>query len=363
VVVWFAAGTAGAGAAALAVGMWLGGNLTQTQINGLAVGGTGGLTGWGLPTAKMVMDIAAVGVIGMLTACLLLPRHTTQPGEVEAMIRRCSHTGAWLALAWAAATTALLIFAWSDVVALPITDLPLNQLFTDTTTAFPQAPDYISTLTLALVIAAALTLTHTRRGAALLLPLTLYNLIPMALQGHASHATTLKYTLITHITAMALWAGGLTALLTHLRHHPTLLATALPRFSTLALTCYTTVTASGLLATWQLLRSPPALWQTRYGTLITLKTAALIALGTLGWWHRRHTIPTITNPHNQHPHNKHTHHAFTQLTAAEITIMTTAIAIAVTLSRTASPDTILQHSNRTTTTQQPTPSDLHTQPR
>jgi putative copper export protein len=341
--VLFIAATALIGVVTLALGMWLGGNLTQSKINGMAIGGTGGLTGWGLPVSKLVMDLSAVGVIGMLVVCLLLPNRepAAEPG---AAVRRLLRTASWLALAWAISNAALLIFSWSDVVARPVTELPFTTLFTDTTAAFPEAADYISSTALALVIAAGIAVTRTRRGALILLPLAGYNMVPMALQGHAAHSTVLKYSLITHVIAMSLWVGGLAALVTHVRRQPALLAVAAPRFSALALACYTAVAASGLISAWELLGSIPAIWGSRYGVLVMFKFAALVALGVFGWWHRRHTIRRIRA--NKDTHAARARRAFTQLAAAEIAIMVAAVAIAVALSRSASPDTILLHSNR-----------------
>ncbi|HEU5157922.1 MAG TPA: CopD family protein [Streptosporangiaceae bacterium] len=340
-VVVFGAATAITGIGALALGMWLGGNLTESQINGLAIGGTGNFTGWGLPASKLVMDVASIGVIGLLLACLLLPEHD---GEPTATARRCLRTASRLALVWSVATAALLIFSWSDVVARPVTDLPFTKLFTDTVRTFPDAADYVSTTALALVIAAALAITQTRRGALLLLPLAVYNIVPMALQGHASHSTALKYSLIVHVIAMSLWVGGLLALLTHVRGEPALLAVAVPRFSSIALGCYATVAASGVVAAWELLGAVSAVWETRYGVVVTLKVAALITLGILGWWHRRHTVRRIRTGEGGRPRR-----AFVQLAAAEIVVMVGAVAIGVALSRSASPDTILLHTERGTT--------------
>ena len=336
----FVAATAFAAVAALVLGMWLGGNLTQSTINGLALGGTGSLTDWGLPASKLVMDVSSLGVIGMLVVCLLLPAREPA-AEASAVTQRLLRTATWLAVAWAISNAALLLFSWSNVVAQPVTELPIARLFTDTTAAFPAAADFISSTALALVIAAGIAVTKTRRGAWILLPLAGYNLVPMALQGHAAHGTLLKYSLITHIIAISLWVGGLAALVTHVRNEPALLGVAAPRFSTLALACYTAVAASGIVAAWKLLGSIPALWGSRYGVLIMLKAAALITLGVFGWWHRRHTIARIRTKQGTRSRR-----AFVQLAAAEVAIMVAAVAIAVALSRSASPDTIVLHSGR-----------------
>ncbi|HKN98568.1 MAG TPA: CopD family protein [Pseudonocardiaceae bacterium] len=335
----FVLATAVAGIAALAIAMWLGGNLTQSTINGLVIGGTGDLTAWGLSVSKMVMDMSSVGVIGLLLTCLLLPE---PDGEPSATARRCRRTASQLAVVWAVSTAALLVFTWSDVVDQQVTKLPFGKLFTATGSVFPDVADYISVTAVAVVIAAGIAVTDRWPGALVLLLLAGYNLVPMALQGHASHGTVLKYSLVVHVIAVSLWVGGLGALLLHVRGEPALLAVAVPRFSGVALGCYVAVAASGIVAVWVLLGSVPAVWGSRYGVLVMLKAGALIALGVLGWWHRRHTVSRIRASQD----DARARRAFVQLAAAEIVIMVVAVALAVALSRTASPDTIILHGNQ-----------------
>lgn len=333
----FVAATAVVGAATLAIALWLGGDLTQSTINGLVIGGTGNLTGWGLPAAKLVMELASVGVIGMLVTCLLLP---APDGEPSPTLRSCRRTAGRLAVVWAVATAVLLVFTWSDVVDQPVTALPFTKLFT-TTTAFPDLAPYVSCTLVAVVIAVGVAVVESRRASLILLLLACYNLVPMALQGHASHGTVLKYSLVVHVIAASLWVGGLGGLLLHVRQQPALLAVAVPRFSTFALGCYIAIAATGITAAWVLLGSIPAVWGSRYGVLVMLKGAALIALGILGWWHRRHTVGRMHTGDDGRARR-----AFVQLAAAEVVIMVVAVALAVALSRTASPDTIVLHGNQ-----------------
>jgi putative copper resistance protein D len=327
-----------AGLAALVFGMWLGGDLIQVSINGLAIGGASTFTAWGLATSKMIMDLASVGVIGMLVASLLLP---VRDRELGAPARRCLRSASWLALVWGVSNAALLLFSWADVVAAPVTSLPLRRLFTDTARTFPDATDFMSSTALALVISVAISITQTRWGALVLLPLSLYNLVPMTLQGHAGHGTILKYSLIVHVIALSLWVGGLAALLAHARSDPEDLAVAVPRFSTLALYCYFAVAATGVIASWELLQSFYAIWGSRYGVLLMFKVMALIALGVLGWWQRRRTVQRIRAADG--PRSRR---AFIRLAAAEVVVMVVAVGLAVALSRSASPDTINLHSGR-----------------
>lgn len=334
----FVGATAVAGLAALGVALWLGGDLTQSTVNGLVIGGTGNLTGFGLPAAKLVMELASIGVIGMLVTCLLLPTPDGAPSPIQL---RCRRTASRLAVVWAVATLALLIFTWSDVIDQPVTALPFTKLFTATVTAFPEVAPYVSGTLVAVVIAVGVAVVESRPAILILLLFACYNLVPMALQGHASHGTVLEYSLVVHVIAASLWVGGLSGLLLHVRQQPALLAVAIPRFSNLALGCYVAIAATGITAAWVLLGSVPAVWGSRYGVLVLLKGSALVALGILGWWHRGHTVGRIRTGDDSR-----VRHAFVQLASAEIVIMVIAVALAVALSRTASPDTIVLHGNQ-----------------
>lgn len=331
----FVLATAVSGIGALAFAMWLGGNLTQSNIEGVAIGGIGNFTGWGLPASNLVMEMATVGVIGMLLTCLLMPDHEGKPSPTA---RRCLKTASWLALAWVVSGLALMIFTWSDITTQPVISLPVAKLFTDTAATFPGVAGFLSTSAVALMIAVGSVVIETRRGVMVLLALAVYNLVPIVLKGHASHGKILEVSLILHVIAASVWVGGLIALLMHVRAEPALLAVAVPRFSVIALGCYIAVGASGVIAAMQLLGwQLPWLWETRYGVLVMLKIAALIALGIFGWWHRRHTVAKIRSQ------NGRARLAFAQLAAAEVLVMVAAVAIAIVLSRTADPSTILLH--------------------
>ena len=329
----FVAATVITGAAALALGMWLAGDLSYSYIEMMSVGGINNVTGWGLPAFKLVMDVSSIGVIGLLVVGLLLPAGDR---ELGATALRCLRTARWLALVWSVSTAALLVFSWSNVVARPVTALPLGKLFTDTAKTFPDAPGFMTSTALALVIAVGVALTRTRRGAMILLPLAVYGLVPMAIQGNASHSSVIKWSVVVHVTALSLWVGGLAALLTHVRREPAQLAVALPRFSTLAWVCYFAVAASGIAGAAEMLDyTLPNLWGTRYGVVMMLKAGALITLGICAWWHRRHTLPRIRAGQGSQARR-----AFIRLAAAEVIVMLVAVALGVALSRTSSPDMI-----------------------
>lgn len=322
------------GVVTLVVAMWLGGLLTESSFDGLLVGYRAGLTDFGLSASKSLVDLLSAGVIGMLLIRLLLPEQDRTPSPTA---RRCLRTGSQLALAWAIFGVVLTIFTWSDGAGTPVTNLPITKLFTDPVGIFPAAVDYLSTAVLALVIAVGIAVTESRLGTMILLPLALYNLVPIAMQGHRNGDIQIS-SLIVHVMAVSLWVGGLAALLMHVRGQPALLAVAVPRFSTIALGCYVTIAVTGVIAAAVEFDSPPDdLWESRYGVLVMLLTTALITLGALAWWHRRYTVRLIRRQ------DARARRAFIQLAAAEMLVMVAAVVLAVVLSRTVSPDTGLEH--------------------
>jgi copper transport protein len=99
---------------------------------------------------------------------------------------------------------------------------------------------------------------------------------------------------VAHLGALAVWVGGLVALLAVLpvvaadeRVH---LAT---RFSALALVAVGVVAVSGAVSGWQQVRSLDALTSTTYGRLLLTKVAGFAVLVALGWVNRSRLVPLV----------------------------------------------------------------------
>src|SRR5690625_5932944 len=97
-----------------------------------------------------------------------------------------------------------------------------------------------------------------------------------------------------HIGSMALWLGGL-GVLTVVAHRLGVdrQATVL-RYSTLAGWSFALVGLSGLANGWIRVGSVAGL-ATPYGQLVLVKAAAFLALGLVGWLHRRTTVPQVAD--------------------------------------------------------------------
>ncbi|HWF28798.1 MAG TPA: cytochrome c oxidase assembly protein, partial [Mycobacterium sp.] len=118
---------------------------------------------------------------------------------------------------------------------------------------------------------------------------SLVTLLPLGLTGHSSAGGShdlATNSLLIHLVAATLWAGGLLALLTHAlrgREHTGLAAR---RFSAIALWCWVAMALSGLVNA--LVRVTLSdLLTTGYGRLVVAKFVALCVLGFVGWRQRR----------------------------------------------------------------------------
>ncbi|MFJ8279486.1 copper resistance CopC/CopD family protein [Streptomyces griseoviridis] len=85
---------------------------------------------------------------------------------------------------------------------------------------------------------------------------------------------------VLHLLAMAVWLGGLTALLLSLYRAADLDPATVTRFSRLAFASVTVLVVTGVYQSWRGLGSWDALTGTTYGALLTAKLAAVVVLLT-----------------------------------------------------------------------------------
>jgi copper transport protein len=103
-----------------------------------------------------------------------------------------------------------------------------------------------------------------------------------------------------HLLAVAIWLGGLVLLaacavgadLGAERLRAT--ALALPRFSRLALPCFTVIVLTGLYQTWRQVGTLPALSATEFGRLLLVKLGGVVLIVVLAWQARRFVQRQLT---------------------------------------------------------------------
>ena len=124
---------------------------------------------------------------------------------------------------------------------------------------------------------------------------SLVTLLPLALTGHSSSGGShdlATNSLLIHLIAAALWAGGLLALLVHALRGGGHADLAARRFSAVALWCFVAMALSGVVNALVRIR-PGELFDGGYGWLIIAKAVALCTLGVIGWRQRRSGVAAL----------------------------------------------------------------------
>ncbi|HWM15491.1 MAG TPA: cytochrome c oxidase assembly protein [Microbacterium sp.] len=310
--------------AALTWGLIVGGGAAP-----FAIGDPGPLVRWGLPTATLIVNLAAAGMVGALVTALF----TLRAGEPEfdAALDVASISAAVLTLA--AATTGFLTFVNTFNPAVDIGAEFGAQLGRYLVETEPGRIWLITTIAAAMIT--VLTFAVRSWTPTLLVAIAaVAALVPMGTLGHsgeeANHNAAVM-AIVLHIIAAAVWLGGLLLMVVirPLVGRPALTA-ALLRYSSIALAAFVVVAISGLVravigvGAWENLASP-------YGAILLTKVGALLALGALGALYRKRLIGRLREASSSR--------RFWGLVALELAFMGVASGAAVALGRTAPPTT------------------------
>lgn len=101
---------------------------------------------------------------------------------------------------------------------------------------------------------------------------------------------------VLHVTAGAVWLGGLIGLVLALRAlagRELLAAQTLARFSTLAGGVLLAVAVAGIFLAWRIVGSWTGLVETTYGWLLLTKIALTLVVAGIGGWNRWRTLPAV----------------------------------------------------------------------
>jgi cytochrome c oxidase assembly factor CtaG/putative copper export protein len=248
----------------------------------------GPVTTYGLPFVRAVGEVGAVIAVGsFLFAAFLVPPQDN--GVLDVAGYRAARMGAVASGAWAVCAAVMVPLTISDVSGHPLTEL-VNPMFVwSAADVLNTAGAWRWTAFLATVVTIAGLPVLRWSLTPLLLAGSLLTLIPLGLTGHSSAGGShdlATNSLVIHLFAGALWAGGLLALLAHGLRSGDHADLAARRFSAVAGWCFVAMAGSGALNA--LVRiSPGDLADTTYGRLVLAKAVALCALGALGWRQRR----------------------------------------------------------------------------
>lgn len=325
----------------LAAALALGGGGPQEVPAGLP--DAGGLTGWGLPAVRLLVDSAAVATVGLLlTGVFLLP---SPQGRMAGLALRAVRATGPLAAAWAVLCALQLLLLVSDAFAVPLPDTFGSGMLSGYALETSSGRALLAQALLAAFVAVAARLTLATREGAALLVVALAAMAPPVLTGHSAAAGSHNLavvSLLVHVVAVAAWVGGLLGLGWVAWRGSKRFPSALTRFSTMAAWCLALVALSGTLNAAVRLREPSALVSGSYGALVLVKVAALVLLGVLGWQQRRRSVAALTHA-DDHGDGaaqgaaRPVRRAFVRLAALELTLMAVTMAVAVALSRTPTP--------------------------
>lgn len=324
---------------AVLLGVALIAGMTAASIGALALtdalavtglGDPGPITTYGLSFVRATGEIAAMVAVGhFLFAAFLVPPQASGVLDVDGY--RALRIGVVACAIWAVCAALLVALTVSDVSGVPLAELtPLDvwsaASLVETTSAWR------STSILAAVVAVTGLAVLRWSWTPTLLVGGLVTLVPLAVTGHSSSGGAhdiATNSLLIHVVAGALWAGGLLALLGHALRGGRHTDIAARRFSRVALWCFAAMAASGIVNAAVRIQ-PSDIWESTYGLLVVGKAAALVGLGALGWRQRRSSIVALQrDPTSRQP--------LVRLALTEAAMFGVAVGVAVGLGRTPPP--------------------------
>ncbi|MGN8048388.1 cytochrome c oxidase assembly protein [Curtobacterium sp. 22159] len=296
--------------------------------NAALIADPGAVVRFGLPIARLVVDLSAATAIGGLALATVGLSRTAPEWN------RAIDVAAGAAGVWTVASAVTTFFTFLSVAGSKVS---IDEQFGQSMGVFLTGTDLGLAWLVTVLVAAAVTVlcfaVRSRGMVALTAGVAMIGLIPLAQQGHAagtaSHDAAVT-ALGLHLVGAALWVGGL-VMLVLLR--PVVggqrLAAVVGRYSSIALGCFVLVAVSGVASAQIRIGSFSNLF-TAYGVLVLVKIAAIIAIGVLGAVQRRRAIRSLSvAPGRRGP--------FWWLVLAELAVMGVASGFAAALGRTATP--------------------------
>jgi cytochrome c oxidase assembly factor CtaG/putative copper export protein len=295
----------------------------------------GTLTIVGLPGVRAASEVFMVLTIGaLLLATFFVPPQRS--GYLDVAGYRSLRVASWTAAGWLVAALLMVPLSMADALGRPVRDVLDPGLALDLLTRLSESATWGLTALVALLVVVGCRTVLTWGWSVVLLGLAVFGPLPVAFTGHSASGGAhdiASDSLVLHMVAASLWVGGLVAVLAlaagRSPDRSAALATAVPRFSQLALVCWLVLAVTGVLNT--LVRIPiGALFGSGYGALLLAKAAALGVLGALGAAHRRLSVDAAARGETK---------ALLRLGGVEVLLMLATIGLAVALGRSAPPDT------------------------
>jgi putative copper resistance protein D len=322
------------------VGVGLLAGVTAAGIAGLALADAltatglpdpGPVTSYGLPFVRATGEIAAVVAVGsFLLAAFLVP---PQPnGVLDVSGYRALRVGTFASGVWAVCAAMLVPLTVSDVTGQPLASRLSPADVWSVAGLIEAAGTWRWTALLAAIVTVISIPVLRWSWTPVLFGGALATLLPLALSGHSSAGGShdlATNSLLIHLIAGAVWAGGLLALLVHAMRDGSHADLAARRFSAVALWCFVAMALSGIVNAFVRIR-PADLFSSSYGWLIIAKAVALCTLGVIGWQQRRRGVAALAvDPDDRRP--------LIRLALIEAVVFGLTFGVAVALGRTPPP--------------------------
>ncbi|TMR23670.1 copper resistance protein CopD [Nonomuraea turkmeniaca] len=285
----------------------------------------------GLPIVRVLLDVAAVAVVGLSLLPKLLGFDDPERTEpVLIRVRQLAVTAAW---AWAICALLTIVFQAAE---LNPGGVPTFGMIAAYVSDVGTGQGLLFSAACALA-AAGIGLMAVRFGekvpAELRVIVALFGLLPIPVTGHAVNSVwhdPLMVSMEIHVIGAAAWTGGLVATAVFVAPHRELLAVVLPKFSRMATVCLLMVGLSGLitgLGTMALtpgVTLPGAIVTSPYGVLLVVKTLLMASLVPLAAHIRFRLLPAVRQGRAT---------ALVGWAAAEVAVMGLAYGVAVAITR------------------------------
>lgn len=311
----------------LVVALFVGGDRPRTSSAGLPEASIA--VQWGLPAFRAALDLLAAATVGLLlAAAVLLPSSKDLLSTAPA---RAARLASWFAWAWALLALVVLVFSYADTFATTVSGSLGPTKLLSFVGQSEQGAAWLVSASLAAFAGVVAREAERPLGAWVALLLAIGAALPPAVTGHSASSGShdiATSSLVVHVVSVVIWVGGLLALIWYTRIDGRHLALAVRRYSPLALWAFLLVGISGTVNAFIQLGSIGELFSSRYGSVVLIKVMAFVALGLLGWAHRRHTLPQV---------EAGVRYAFARLATVEAAIMVATIGVAVGLAATAPP--------------------------
>jgi len=248
---------------------------------------------WGLPVAKLLVDLGVAAALGALLLAVLA-LDPARPEFGRAVDVAAAGAGVWTV---AAAAAGFLSFVSVSAPLAPSADPRYGQALGTFLTDVELGRAWLIMTLVGAVLTVVCFAVRNVTALGLLGLAAALGLVPLAQTGHAGGAADHDLAvsaLWLHLLFAALWVGGLLALVV-LRPAlgPGRLAAVLPRYSSIALVCFVVVAVSGYAGAAVRIGELPSLL-TPYGAIVLVKVVALLVLGGFGALQRRLLIRRIT---------------------------------------------------------------------